>query len=222
MKKIILYFILIFSISQLLVAQEKMVQGKVTTFDSIPIIGASIQLKSSKQIVYTDSLGMFTIPCLQHDKLKVTANGFFGQNVKIDEKIKFIFVNLNLKPGRENRDIAISSGHVKDKDKLYAVSGLSNNELDFSQYNNIYEIIRGRFPGVEISGGEVIVRGTSTFMGSNAALLVVDGVIVDQNFFSNLLPVEIATINILKDAGAAEYGSRGANGVVKVQTIMKE
>ncbi|MGQ1785320.1 MULTISPECIES: TonB-dependent receptor plug domain-containing protein [unclassified Saccharicrinis] len=222
MKKVLICFIFILYTSQLLVARERMLQGKVTTFDSIPLIGASILVKSTKQIVKTDSSGFFSVSIQQKDKIKVTAHGFSNQHAKITDTIKFIDVNLKLKPGHENREMAVSCGHVKDKDKLYAVSSLNTNELDFTQYTSIYELIKGRFPGVEINGSDIIIRGTSSFLGSHAALLVVDGVIVDQVFFSNLIPSEIATINILKDAGAAEYGSRGANGVVLVQTIMKK
>ncbi|MDB4582038.1 TonB-dependent receptor plug domain-containing protein [Draconibacterium sp.] len=218
LKHAILVFIIIFCTTSFLVAQEKVLHGKVTTFDSIPLIGASVQIKSTEQIVKTDSLGIFTVSCYQKDKLKVTANGFSRQNVKIEEEVKYIFVNLKLKPGRENREMAIGYGHVKEKERLYSISSMNRNEMDFSQYTDIYEIIRGRFPGVEIRNGEIIIRGTSTLLGSDAALLVVDGVIVNQELFSNLSPVEIASINVLKDASASAYGSRGANGVVLVET----
>lgn len=219
MNKLIIFLsILLFYSTTLLVAQEKVLQGKVTTFDSIPLINAGIQIKSSKQIVYTDTLGIFTVLCQQKDKLKVSAKGFSTKNVKIDEKIKYIFVNMKLKSGRENREIAVGYGHVKNKDLLYSISSLDESSLDFSQYTNIYEIIRGRFPGVEVRNGEIIVRGTSTFLGSDAALLVVDGVIVSQDVFSSLSPADIANINVLKDASASAYGTRGANGVVIVET----
>jgi len=222
MKKLINQIIIssffVFYSTFLLCGQEKVIQGKVTTFDSIPLIGASIKVKSTKKVVYSDTLGLFTVSCLPKDKLKVTAKGFSNQNVKIEEKIKYVLVNLKLKPGPESRDIAIGYGYVKDKDKLYAVSSLNEKDMDFSQYTDIYEIIRGRFPGVQINGDEIIIRGTSTFLGSDAALLVVDGVIVDQDFFASLPTVVIASINVLKDAAASAYGSRGANGVVIVET----
>ncbi|MEN8117365.1 MAG: TonB-dependent receptor plug domain-containing protein [Bacteroidota bacterium] len=219
MKKLaILFSLLIFYSVTELIAQEKVLQGKVTTFDSIPLIKASIQIKSSKQIVYTDTMGLFTVLCQPKDKMKVSAKGFSRKKVKIEEKVKYIFVNLKLKSGRENREIAVGYGHVKNKNLLYSISSLNERNLDFSRYSNIYEIIRGRFPGVEIRDGEIIIRGTSTFLGSDAALLVVDGVIVTQHVFSSLSPADIANINILKDSSASAYGSRGANGVVIVET----
>ena len=90
--------------------------------------------------------------------------------------------------------------------------------MDFSQYTDIYDIIRGRFPGVQISGGEIIIRGMNSIMGSNAALLVVDGVAVSESSFASIPTANIASINVLKDAAASIYGVRGAHGVVIVET----
>ena len=71
----------------LLLGQEKVIEGMVTTFDSIPLIGASIKVKSTKEVVFTDTIGMFTVSCFPEDKLKVTARGFSRKNVKIKENL---------------------------------------------------------------------------------------------------------------------------------------
>ena len=210
----------LFTMSSLfsLSGQDKIIHGEVTTFDSIPLIGVSIRVKSSKKVVHSDTLGHFTVTCLPQDKLKITANGFIKRNIKIKEKVKYVFVNLTLKPSPGSADIAIGYGFVKDKEKLYAASRLSGNELDMSHYNNIYDVIKSRFPGVHIENGDIIIRGSQSIMSSNAALLVVDGAIVDQGSFASLEPSDIASINILKDGAAAIYGVRGSNGVVIVKT----
>ena len=222
MKKLIFYFIIsllfIFNSTMVLYGQGKVVHGKVTTFDSIPLIGASIQVKSTKEVVYTDTLGLFTVSCLPKDKLKVAARGFLRRNVKIEGKVKYVLVNLKLKSAHGSIEIAVGYGYVKDKDKLYAVSSLNEGEMDFSQYHDIYDIIKGRFAGVQVEGGEIIIRGVQSVMGSNAALLVVDGVAVSQGSFASIPTADIASINILKDASAAIYGVRGSNGVVIVET----
>jgi TonB-dependent SusC/RagA subfamily outer membrane receptor len=201
-----------------LFGQEKVIHGKITTFDSIPLIGVTIEVKSTKKVVISDTFGLFNVGCYAKDKLKISARGFSNQTVKIKGTERYVFVNLQIKPGPKNREMAVGYGHVKDIDKLYAISSLNEDDMDFSSYTDIYEIIRGRFPGVQVQGGEIVIRGQQTIMGSNAALLVVDGMTVDQSYFSNLSPVEIKSINVLKDASAAIYGSRGANGVVLIET----
>ena len=216
--QIIISSILIINSSFLLFGQEEIIHGNVTTFETFLLSGVSIKVKSTKKVVFSDTLGRFTALCLSKDKLKVSARGFSNQNVKIDEKTKYIFVNLKLKPGPENRELAIGYGYVKDRDKLDAMSSLNEKDTNFSQYSNIYEIIRGRFSSVQIINDEIIIRGGTTILGSSAALLIVDGVEVDRFVFGSISTADVASINILKGSDAAIYGSRGANGVVIVET----
>ncbi len=199
-------------------AQDRVVHGIVTTFDSIPLINAEVKVRSTKQIVITDSLGRFAVPVNSGEKLKVSAQGFFNQRVKLDEKTKYAAINLKLKPGDRNREYAIGYGHVSDRDKLNALATLDNRDVDFSQYSNIYELIKGRFAGVQVVNGEVIIRGVNSINSSSAALIVVDGVPVDGNALNSIPPVQVKSINVIKDGSSAIYGSRGANGVVLIET----
>ena len=195
-----------------------MIRGIVTTFDSISLVNAEVQVKSTKEIVYTDSLGRFSVSVNPDDRLEVNAKGFHKQRVDLEENTKFAAINLKLKPGEKNRKYAIGYGHVTDEDKLSALASINNNDIDFSNYNNMYDIIKNRFSGVQIVNGEIIIRGPSSLRGSNAALILLDGVIVDESVLSNIPPAQVKNINIIKDSGAAIYGSRGANGVVLIET----
>ncbi len=213
-----IFSLLIFLINLNLAAQDKVISGRVFTFDSIPLINANIMAKSTKQVVQTDTLGNFYISCNDDDVLKVTANGFTSEKVKLDPKIKLVIINLKLKPGEKSREIAIGYGHVKDADKLNAVANLNSGDMDFSQYSNMYELIRGRFAGVQVINGEIIIRGQNSINSSSAALIVVDGVPSDDSILNSLPPVQVKSINIIKDGSSAIYGSRGANGVVLIET----
>ncbi|QIA07389.1 TonB-dependent receptor plug domain-containing protein [Draconibacterium halophilum] len=200
-------------------AQERYVKGIVTTFDSIAVIGAEVKVKSSKQIVETDTLGRFEVKVDGNDKLKVSARGFNNQNVKLDEKTKLVAVNLKLKPGQKAREYAIGYGYVKDSERLNALAQMTNDDVDFSQYTNMYDLIRGRFAGVQVqNNGDIIIRGQNSINLSSAALIVVDGMQVDNSIMSTLVPAQVKSINIIKDGSAAIYGSRGANGVVLIET----
>jgi len=221
MKKIVSGLFLICLMLMLVVdgySQDRVVNGRVTTFDSIPLINASIKIKSTKQIIYTDTLGNFYAPCNYEDNLKVWARGFSTERVKVDSVIKLVIVNLDLKPGKKNREYAIGYGHVSDANKLIAVSNLNNDDVDFSQYTDIYELIRGRDPSVMILNGEIIIRGQNSLFGSNAALVVLDGLPVENSMLSNIAPIDVKSISIVKGSGAAIYGARGANGVVLIET----
>lgn len=220
LRQLFVFSFLVLNSTMFLLGQEKMIAGMVTTFDSLPLIGASIKVKSTRELVFTDTLGMFEVLCFPEDKIKVTARGFSKRNVKIKEKVKYVLVNLELRPGPENRELAIGYGHVKDADKLYAISNVNENDTDFSKYSDIYQIIEEKFSSsVQVrSGGEIVIRNAPGSDGSNAALLIVDGRQIDESDFGNINTADIASINVLKDASAAVYGSRGGNGVVIVET----
>lgn len=199
-------------------AQEKILKGYVTTFKDIPLIGASVKVKSSKAVVLTDTTGHFSLKCLNEDVLYISAEGFYKEKVKITPGIKFAAINLKLKPGEKAREIAIGYGHINDREKLNAVAGINKDDIDFSQYRDIYEIIRGRFAGVQVMGNDIIIRGINSINSSSAALIVVDGCTVDSSVLKSIPTVEVKSINVIKDGSAAIYGSRGANGVVIIET----
>lgn len=213
---LMLIVLLLFSFN--LYAQERVIHGTVTTFDSIPLNGATVKVQSTKQEVQTDSLGNFSVGINNQDKLKVYAHGFYAQNVKLTDQIKFAAINLKLKPGVKNREYAIGYGHVADSDKLNAVASLNKDDLDFSQYSNIYDLIKGRFAGVQVSGDEILIRGTNSINSSNAALIIVDGVPVSGSALSSIPPTQVKSINVIKDGSSAIYGSRGSNGVLLIET----
>ncbi len=218
--KMINSLFLVFISLCVLSGQERVVQGMVTTYDSLPLIKATIKVKSSKEVVLTDSIGMFTVTCTPVDKLTVSAGGFGKRRVRIKENTNYVLVNLTLLPGPENRELAVGYGHVKDVEKLYAISNVNENDMEFSRSSDIYDIINEQFSSSVMvrNDGELVIRGTPSMDGSNAALLIVDGRQVDAVDFGNINTSDIASINVLKDASSSVYGSRGGNGVVIVET----
>ena len=209
--------LLIFCIGFYTNAQEKVVTGVVTTLEEIPLIGAKITVKKTKEETRTDTAGIFSIACNPNDVLIVSADGFYNQKVKIGQNVKYAAVNLKLKPGEKNYNLGY--GYVTDKDKLNAVAGLNKDDMDFSQYSTLLEAIRGRFAGVEVTNdGRVIIRGLNSIYGDSAALIVVDGVVTDNSVLRQLPPAQVKRIDIIKDSGSAIYGSRGGSGVVLIET----
>ena len=202
-------------------AQTKMLSGEVFTFDSIPLINANIKVKSTKQEVKTDANGRFTAECASKDVLTVSANGFYSQKVKLEEESGNLNVKLKLKAGDKNVDAAIDNGHVSNTESFKVLANKINSGEDFSQYNNIYEIIQGKFAGVQVVNGEIFIRGGSSG-SNNAALVVVDGVISNSTILTDLPTSLVKKVSIIKDGNTALYGSQGANGVVLVETKRAE
>lgn len=209
---------LLFLSSTFLNAQDKVIHGWVTTFDSIPVVGAEVKVKSTKQIVATDTLGRFTAETENEDKLVIRANGFYNQRVKLGESIKLVAVNLKLKPGERNREIAVGYGYITDENRLNSVAGLDSDDMNFSQYTSILDAIEGRFAGVQVMNGEIRIRGINSINSSTAPLIILDDMPVDVSYLNNVVPSAVKSINVLKDGSASIYGARGANGVIIVET----
>jgi TonB-dependent SusC/RagA subfamily outer membrane receptor len=199
-------------------AQERVVTGIITTFDSIAVNGASINVRSTKQTVLSDSMGNFAVSCDKNDKLKISAAGFFNETVKIDENTKYVAVNLKLKAGDKNLELASAFTSVEDRDKLNALASRSSNELDLSMYSNFFDAIQGKFPGLQVQGTDIIVRGAGSISGPTPALIVLDGVVVSGATLNAINPETVKRVNVIKDGSSAIYGSRAAFGVVEITT----
>jgi TonB-dependent SusC/RagA subfamily outer membrane receptor len=87
-----------------------------------------------------------------------------------------------------------------------------------ASYNNVFDIIKGRVPGVMVTGDKVQIRGPNSFVLSTEPLYLIDDVPVDASAISTLNPQDVERIEILKGPSTAIYGSRGANGVIAVYT----
>jgi TonB-dependent SusC/RagA subfamily outer membrane receptor len=217
MKTLFLIFASIL-ITEALLSQEKELTGKIFTFETIPVVNASILVKSSGMKFYSDSLGSFSVKCSGTDKLVISAEGFSNRKVSIKKETFFAIVNLVLLPKQDAKDMAVGYGHVKDKDKLYAMAGMNESGGNFARYRDVYEILAVNFAGVQVINGEIIIRNANSFEGSRPALLVVDGREVSAASLAALNTADIAQINILKDSSASVYGVKGANGVVLIET----
>lgn len=201
-------------------SQDKVLEGTITTFDCILVIGAKVEVKSTGEQVKTDSLGQFKVNVSETDKLTILANGFKTKKVKIKEDTESVSIDIKLKQGEDVADQAMDNINLKDQEKFLSLVQLSTQQIDFSTYNTVYDILAGRFSNVEVAGnGDIIIRGMSSMDGNNAALIVIDGVKTDSNALRNLDTASIKSIDVLKGPSAARYGSQGANGVVEIETL---
>lgn len=137
-------------------------------------------------------------------------------------------VNVRLEMSEQALDevVIVAFGTQKKATVTGAVASIETKDLLQSPQANISNALVGRMPGLltkQTSGepghdqAEIRIRGASTFAGSLAPLIMIDG--VESENYNNLDPNTIENITILKDASAtAVYGVRGANGVVLITT----
>jgi hypothetical protein len=114
-------------------------------------------------------------------------------------------VSIKMDPGEEVIDIGINT--VKKKAITGSVGKINGTKSKYASYNNIYEMIRGEVPGVQVNGTSIMIRGQSTIIGSSEPFFVVDGVQVMT--IDNIQPQMVRSIQVLKGSAASMYGVRG-------------
>ena len=193
-------------------SQTTVVRGKVTAFNEFTLQNITIKAKSTKTQTKTDSNGCFQLVCAEKDLIIFESPAFVTIKKRVKAPVDSLNVNMVFIDTPKKREYAIGYGVMSKENLTYAIENLSNENNNFNNYSNIYDLIIGRFAGVEVRNNEIIIRGESSLTGSNAALLVVDGAVVSDISF--IPPAQVKSIDVLKGAAAGVYGSRGANGVV--------
>jgi len=190
------------------------VSGIVTSFRTIPLKNVTVTSLKTGESVVTDSTGMFSIKCLNEDVLKVSASGFLEKKQKIKSesvyKIDLVF-NDNVK----NFNDAVSHGHISEevlRNALFAQE--SKNAKDYSKYKTIYELISSEIYNVRVKGNSIVNTKIRSFDRTPEVLLVVDDKIVSD--ISYIETHYVKSVEFIDDVGTSMYGSKGANGVIKI------
>ncbi|CAL1521035.1 TonB-dependent receptor [Chitinophaga sp. MM2321] len=200
------------------------IKGKVKDINGNPLPGVTILVKDTKKGATTDEKGNYVLNDVKKDAVLVFQYiGFDSQEIKVDGRSG---VNAVLKENQKTLDeyVVVGYGTQKKVTKTGAVSSVKGAELQQSPNVNISNSLVGRIPGIiavnnsgepGYDGSRIFIRGRST-LGVSTPLTVIDG--IPREGFDRLNPNDIESVSVLKDAAAAIYGSRAANGVILVTT----
>jgi TonB-dependent SusC/RagA subfamily outer membrane receptor len=201
-------------------AQTHVVYGELTAYNKYPVANIHVTAKKSKATTVTDTLGTFSLVCAEKDQIKIKAETFKTVIRKVDKDTDTLRINLIFMDSKKNRDIAVGYGFMKKEDLTYAADHMQQENNEYCNFANIYELLKGRFPGVIVDGTSgsyrVFIRQTQSINSSNEVLFVVDGSTGAD--VSGLNPCDIQSIDVIKDGTASVYGTRGSNGVVLIRT----
>ena len=206
-------------------AVSRTISGRVIDVSGEPIIGATVQLKESKNVVVTDMDGHFSIKCDVKDPiLKVSYIGYDAVETKVKGS-KPIRITMTENTKALDEVVVVGYGTMRRSDVTGAISSVKGSELVKNSTSNVVQSLAGKLSGVQVvqnsgtPGGDVsiLIRGVGT-INDASPLYVIDGVPVNGGMWY-INPADVESIDVLKDASAtAIYGSRGANGVVMVTT----
>ncbi|RCH55703.1 TonB-dependent receptor [Mucilaginibacter hurinus] len=222
--KLCLGMILLICVINNAYSQTLSLNGKVTNKEGEPLPGASVAVKGANTGTMTNADGMYTITIPQTSATLVVS--FIGMStvekaVSQSGEVNFVLEDNNAL----SEVVVIGYGTQKITKVSGAISTVKGSDIERLRPVRTEEAIQGRAAGVTVvqngspgSKPVVLVRGIPSFGGAEP-LVIIDGVmqgIVDLNALN---PLDIASIDILKDAATiAIYGVKGGNGVVVVTT----
>src|SRR5438034_5931484 len=218
-------------------AQNRVVGGKVTGENGVPVVNASVIIKETKRGTSTDVNGNFSIMLdSKSQKLVISYTGKITEELSIGNKS---VVNVRLRAAEANLQevVVVAYGTQSRKKVTGSIAKVNGEELENKPFTSVDQLLQGKVAGLLSTsptgqpGGiqQVRIRGIGSITAGAAPLFVVDGVIVNTGDFSRLNntsnalaginPNDIESISVLKDAAAtALYGARAGNGVILITT----
>ncbi len=229
-------------------SQSITIQGELSSNkEKLPFV--SITVSGTNLGTTSDLDGRFRLDGLQeNDELVFSFIGYTTKKIRI---IDDTFLKVELEPETEQlEEVVITAlGIVRQERKVgYSTEKVDAQTIEQSAAPNIISAMSGRAAGVQISNSDgvdggssrIVIRGNNNISENNQPLIVIDGVMMDNNqrvyegesstssigrgqdwgsALNNINPYDIETYNVLKGgAASALYGSRGANGVIEITT----
>ncbi|TVQ06418.1 MAG: SusC/RagA family TonB-linked outer membrane protein [Bacteroidetes bacterium] len=205
--------------------------------------GVTVAIKGTLSGTTTNFHGRYSIEVPAGSVLVFSFMGMLNHEVKINHPGIYDIV-LQSDSYMLEEFVVTALGIEREKKALgYSIQQVSGDDLHGGRESSMINQLAGKVAGLSISStnagagssSRIVLRGNNSFMGDNNALIVVDGVPIDNSTISNaedewggrdygngvsdINPEDIESISVLKGASAsALYGSRAANGVILITT----
>ena len=228
-------------------AQGHTVSGQVMDeTGNVAVAGATITVKGTRKATTTSIDGKFSIEVPSANAtLVISSIGYVSKEVQITGTSDALNVVLT-KSAQQMEEVVVTALGIARQSKtlVYATQSVKPSELTgVRDPNNMLNSLQGKVANAVItqgsggpgSGARIVLRGNRSIQGSNNALIVVDGVPIDNSTYSaagsdfgsvqgtdgasNINPDDIASVTVLRGASAAAlYGSQAGNGVIVITT----
>ncbi len=237
-------------------AQESKIRVKGTVLsldDGQPVIGAVVKLKSNNRSTQTNVNGNFTVEVVPTETLIISSIGFKTVEIAVNNRttldIRLNLTDLNLK------EVVVTALGIKREERAlgYATTVVQGDQLTEAISGNWTDALSGKVAGLNLirsnsgptGSNKIILRGENNLTGDNEALIVIDGVVINNSSarrtanagesvygtssdnmpadygsgLNDINPEDIENLTVLKGpAAAALYGQRGANGAIIITT----
>jgi TonB-linked SusC/RagA family outer membrane protein len=244
MKKLLLT-VALFIAGYSLVFAQKNISGKVTDKkDGFPMTGVSVSVKGNNIATQTNSQGEYSLAGVPNNATLIfTIVSYRAFETKVGSGTS---VNVIMEEdAKQLSEVVVTANAVKREARSlgYATTTISNAELTKGKDRSVLNSLQGKVAGVQITGSSggvgsstrIVFRGGTSITGNNQALIVVDGIPIDNsqtdagdnlnnqvdagNRGNDINPEDVESVTLLKGpAAAALYGTRAANGALIITT----
>lgn len=223
---------LCFIITSIHAQENKTFSGIVVDTNKDPIIGASVLILGETIGTITDIDGKFSLQVPEGKKVQIS---FVGYATKTITNLDQAIITLDEDVLLLEETVVVGYARQKKAHLTGAISTVNLEDIADLSTSGLGASLSGLVPGLSISGGDgrpgeqsrLKIRqsdvtssftNVSGFVPDNSPLYVIDGFISSETAFNNLESTMVESISVLKDAAAAVYGARSANGVILVTT----
>jgi TonB-dependent SusC/RagA subfamily outer membrane receptor len=198
-------------------------KGKVVTAQKEPVAKAKVYLDSIYSQIKTNKDGDFEIvvpETVTVINIYSEKYGLLSGNYNKESVMNFMFLET-----KKAANASATKGEValvySDEKKEYQVATATTlktaGDNNATVYRSIYDLLRGRLPGVSVSrDNKITIRGSSSIKNKSEPLFVVDGMIVSS--IDYIVPMNVKDVKVLKDGEASIYGSQASSGVILITT----
>lgn len=199
-------------------AQGTPIRGTVTNEAGAAQSNISVVVKETKAGTSTDNNGNFSVQAEVGQTLVISAVGFKSREVVITS---LSALNIQLEPNASSMDEVVVVGYTTQKrgSVTSAVSSISGEQLVTTKNENILNTMTGKIPGLRIvqnTSEPGAFNNSYDIRGMGNPLIVIDG--IPRPDIARVDPNDVESVSVLKDASAAVYGARAANGVILITT----
>ncbi len=205
--------------------QQQKVSGSVTDASTEePLAGVNILIEGTSQGVVTDINGKYTIDVPGPASVLIFSYiGYVSERIEVGNQTSIV-IAMALDIQNLEEVVVVGYGTTRKATATGSVVAAKGDDLKKSPATNLTNNLIGRLPGIVsvTTSGEpgqdnsrLRIRGTNT-IGNSEPLIVVDG--IAGRSMARLDPSDIESVTVLKDASAAIYGNRSANGVILITT----
>lgn len=218
MKRISIFFGIIFMVFPGLTFAQELIKGVVSDNKGTGLPGVNVLIKGTNQGTLTDASGQYALAAPPDGTLVFSFIGFAAQEVRVNKQTK---INVTLEEGTQKLDeiVVTAIGIKQQKKKLgYATQEVNSEVLAQSKTMNVGNALAGQVAGLTVNNPTGIFQKPSFQLRGKTPLIVLDDIPVESDFF-DISGEDIDNVNVLKGtAASALYGARGRNGAILIST----